>query len=91
MPSIPVPVTPAHSNAAVLQASAERQHVRLLAQRRDLRLWTADNRTLSLGGVRDYPRGLRPDEAWVEPILRPWINGALKGLRLRLPEARSMQ
>ena len=74
---------------AVVKSNREREHVRLLAKRRDLQLWTAETRPMVLGGTRSYPRGLRSDEAWVTELLDPWLTGPLHGLELRLPDTPS--
>lgn len=63
--------------------------MRLLAQRHDLQLWTAEPSAPTNPWSRPYPSGLSAEEGWAAAVLRPWLELALRDVALMLPPRRA--
>ena len=71
---------------ARIKSAEHCEHVRLLAQRCDLQMWTADPRDMSLRWSRAFPEGVQSEESWAIEILSPIRDAVVPGATLYLPD-----
>jgi hypothetical protein len=70
-----------------VSATSQRRWLRLVGERHDLQRWAADLRPPPRpGGLRPYPSGLRPREAWLKTALEEAGESHLAGMVLTLPD-----